>query len=118
MPERPSSGHRSARPKPCPVIAACVAAATALSVSCSGEAVRHRTIAFTFADNTAWLQVRAYISTMTAWPVSLSDHTYVEWSSRFDCDEADEDKTISQVRDGVLTPGLRALKQRFGSAGS
>ena len=38
----------------------------------------------------------------------------VEWSSRFDCDEADEDKVTAQVRDGILVPGLRALEQRFG----
>ena len=37
MPKRPSSGHRSAGPKPCPVMAAYAAAATALSASCSGE---------------------------------------------------------------------------------
>jgi hypothetical protein len=53
---------------------------------------------------------------MTARPVTLSDQTYVEWSSRFDCDEGDEDKVIAAVRDGVLVPGLRALEQRFGSA--
>jgi hypothetical protein len=44
----------------------------------------------------------------------LSDHTYIEWVSRFDCDESDEDAMITQVRDGVLAPGLKALEQRFG----
>jgi len=43
----------------------------------------------------------------------MSDHTYVEWSSRFDCDEADEDKVIAGIRDGVLIPGLTAIEQRF-----
>jgi hypothetical protein len=38
----------------------------------------------------------------------------IEWVSRFDCDESDEDAMITQVRDGVLTAGLKALKQRFG----
>jgi hypothetical protein len=38
----------------------------------------------------------------------------VEWSSRFDCDEADADKAVAAVRDGVLVPGLRALERRFG----
>jgi hypothetical protein len=47
----------------------------------------------------------------------VSDHTYVEWSSRFGCDEADEDKVLAGIRDGVLIPGLRALAQRFGPAG-
>ncbi len=75
-----------------------------------------RTIAFTFGDNAAGLRVRSYNSTMTARPVTLSDQTYVEWSSRFGCDEADEDKMITQIRDGVLAPGLRALEQRFESA--
>ncbi len=75
---------------------------------------RQRIIAFAFADN-AGLPVRGYTSTMTAHPVTLSDQTYVEWSSRFDCDEADEDKVAAAVRDGVLVPGLRALEQRFGS---
>ena len=51
---------------------------------------------------------------MVARPITLSNHAYVEWSSQFDCDEADEDKVITQVRDGVLTPGLKALEQRFG----
>jgi hypothetical protein len=58
--------------------------------------------------------VHGYSSTITARPVTVSDHTYVEWSSQFDCDEADKDKVITQVRDGVLVPGLRALEQRFG----
>ena len=29
----------------------------------------------------------------------------------------DEDKTVAQIRDGVLDPGLRALEDRFGTAG-
>ena len=78
---------------------------------------QHRAIAFTFADHAAGLPVRRYVSTITARPVTVSDHTYVEWSSRFDCDEADEDTTIAQIRDGVLVPGLKALEQRFGSGG-
>jgi len=62
------------------------------------------------------LPVRSYLSMMTARPVTLSDQTYVEWTSRFDCDEADEDKVTAAVRDGVLVPGLKALEQRFGPA--
>jgi hypothetical protein len=76
---------------------------------------QNRRIAFTFADHAAGLPVRSYTSTITARPVSVTGHTYVEWSSRFDCDEADEDKVLTQVRDGVLVPGLRALEQRFGA---
>jgi len=73
-----------------------------------------RAIAFTFADNAAGLRVRRYLSTMTARPITLSNHTFIEWVPRFDCDESDEDTMITQVRDGVLTPGLKALEQRFG----
>jgi polyketide cyclase/dehydrase/lipid transport protein len=76
---------------------------------------QQRIIAFAFGDN-AGLPVRSYMSMMTAQPVTLSGQTYVEWSSRFDCDEADEDKVIAAVRDGVLVPGLKALEQRFGLA--
>jgi hypothetical protein len=77
---------------------------------------QQRRITFTFADHAAGLPVRSYTSTITARPVTVTGHTYVEWSSRFDCDEADEDKVLTQVRDGVLVPGLRALEQRFGAA--
>jgi len=52
---------------------------------------------------------------MAARPITLSKKAYIEWWSQFDCDEADEDKVITQVRDGVLIPGLKALEQRFGS---
>src|SRR5438477_5692832 len=76
-----------------------------------------RSITLAFGDN-AGLPVRSYRSTITARPVILTDDTYVEWSSRFDCDEADEDKAIAAIRDGVLVPGLRALGQRFGRAQS
>jgi len=76
---------------------------------------QQRTIAFAFDDN-AGLPVRSYMSMMTARPVTLSDQTYIEWTSRFDCDEADEDKITAAVRDGVLVPGLKALEQRFGPA--
>ena len=65
---------------------------------------QRRRIAFTFADRAAGLPVRSYTSAITVRPVSLSDHAYVEWSSRFDCDEADEDKAIAAIRDGVLVP--------------
>ena len=75
---------------------------------------QQRRIAFTFADHAAGLPVRCYTSTITARPVTVTGHAYVEWSSRFDCDEADEDKVIAQVRDGIMLPGLRALEQRFG----
>lgn len=74
---------------------------------------QQRSIALAFGDN-AGLPIRSYTSTMTVRPVTLSNQTYVEWSSRFDCDEADEDKSVAAVRDGVLVPGLRALEQRFG----
>ncbi len=73
---------------------------------------QQRIITFAFADN-AGLPVRSYMSMMTVRPVTLSDQTYIEWSSRFDCDEADEDKVAAAVRDGVLAPGLKALEQRF-----
>jgi hypothetical protein len=76
-----------------------------------------RVIAFTFADNVAGLRVRRYQSMMSARSVTSGDHTYVEWVSRFDCDESDEDITVTQVRDGVLNPGLQALEQRFGPSG-
>jgi hypothetical protein len=76
---------------------------------------QQRTIAFAFGDN-AGLPVRSYRSMMTVQPVTLGDHTYVEWSSRFDCDEADEDKVTAAVRDGVLVTGLKALEQLFGLA--
>ena|SRR5579859_4362766 len=78
---------------------------------------QHR-IAFTFADHAAGLPVRYYTSTITARPVTVTEHTYVEWSSGFDCDKADQDKAIAAIRDGVLVPGLKALEQRFGPASS
>jgi polyketide cyclase/dehydrase/lipid transport protein len=76
---------------------------------------QQRIIAFAFRDS-AGLPVRSYMSMMSAQPITLSDQTYVEWSSRFDCDEADEDEAIAAIRDGVLVPGLKALEQRFGVA--
>jgi Polyketide cyclase / dehydrase and lipid transport len=78
---------------------------------------QRRRIAFTFADRAAGLPVRSYASTITVQLVTLTGHAYVEWSSRFDCDEADEDKAIAAIRDGVLVPGLKALEQRFSFAG-
>jgi hypothetical protein len=59
--------------------------------------------------------VRNYLSTMTVRPVTVGNGTYVEWWSRFDCDQPDEEKTTAQIRDGVLVPGLRALGDRFGA---
>jgi Polyketide cyclase / dehydrase and lipid transport len=75
-----------------------------------------RTIAFSFADGAGGLAVRNYLSTMTVRPVTTGNQAYVEWCSRFDCDAPDEDKVISQISDGVLVPGLKALEQRFGPA--
>ena len=77
---------------------------------------QQRRIAFTFADHAVGLPVRSYMSTITARPVTVSDYTYVEWSSEFDCDEADQDKVIAGIRHGVFLPGLRALEQRLGPA--
>lgn len=76
---------------------------------------QQRIIAFAFGDS-AGLPVRGYVSVMAVRPVTLNDQAYVEWSSRFDCDEVDEDKVIAAVREGVLVPGLKALEQRFGAA--
>src|SRR5712691_1693816 len=72
-------------------------------VSLDGQ---HRAIAFTSATTPPGC---VSAGTFPRWPVpiTLSDHACVEWSSQFDCDEADEDKMITQVRDCVLTPGLR-----------
>jgi hypothetical protein len=77
---------------------------------------RNRTLTFTFADNAGGLPVRDYRSQLTVRPVTVSDHTYVEWSSGFDCDDADTTKVVAQVRDGVLVPGLTALARRFAPA--
>ena len=77
---------------------------------------QQRRIAFTFADHAAGLPIRSYTSMITVRPVTVTGHAYVEWSSRFDCDEADEDKVTAQIHDGIMVPGLRALEQRFGSA--
>lgn len=57
---------------------------------------RHRKITFTFADHAAGLPVRNYLSTRTVRPVTIGNHAYVEWLSRFDCDEPDEDKTAAR----------------------
>ena len=75
-----------------------------------------RTIAFSFADGAGGLAVRNYLSTMTVRPVTTGNQAYVEWCSRFDCNAPDEDKVISQISDGGLVPGLKALEQRFGPA--
>jgi hypothetical protein len=75
-----------------------------------------QTIAFSFADGAASLAVRNYLSVMTVRPVTTGNQAYVEWCSRFDCDEPDEEKVISQISEGVLVPGLKALEQRFGPA--
>ena len=75
-----------------------------------------RTIAFSFADGAAGLAVRNYLSIMTVRPVTTGNQAYVEWCSRFDCDEPDEEKVISQISEGVLVPGLKALEQWFGPA--
>ena len=79
---------------------------------------QQRRIAFTFADHAAGLPIRSYTSMMTVRPVTVTGYAYVEWSSRFDCDEADEDKAIAAIRDGVFVPGLKALEQRFQPAQS
>jgi hypothetical protein len=44
------------------------------------------------------------------------DGALVSWSSRYDCDAADEAAVLAQVRDGVLRPGLAALAARFAEA--
>ena len=76
-----------------------------------------RTLMFTFADNAGGLPVRGYLSRLTARPVTVGNHTYVEWSSEFDCEEAESAKVVAQVRDGVLVPGLTALAERFAGSG-
>ena len=61
---------------------------------------QRRRIAFTFADHARQgCRSAPTRPLLTARPVTLSNQTYVEWSSRFDCDEADEDKAIAAVRD-------------------
>ena len=77
---------------------------------------RHRTMAFTFADEGGGLPVRNYVSTMTVRPVTVSDETFIEWRAQFDCDQSAEDKVVAQVEDGVLTPGLEALARRWPTA--
>jgi len=73
---------------------------------------RARRIEFAFED-TAGLPVRDYVSAMRVEPVDDGRRTFVAWSATFDCDAADVDKVIGQVRDGIFNPGLAALGQRF-----
>jgi hypothetical protein len=75
---------------------------------------RDRTISYVF-DDSAGLPVRDYRCTLGAMPVTDVDHTFVQWEARFDCDAADEDAVITQVRQ-FLEPGLAALAERFSTA--
>jgi hypothetical protein len=57
------------------------------------------------------LPVRDYVSTLSV--TAAGDGALVTWSSRYDCDAADEPAVVAQVRDGILRPGLAALTDRF-----
>jgi hypothetical protein len=72
---------------------------------------RARTIAYVF-DDSAGLPVRDYGCVMRVVPVTEVDHTLVQWEARFDCDAADVDSVVAQVRQ-FLVPGLTALAERF-----
>jgi hypothetical protein len=72
-----------------------------------------RSTTFRF-DDSAGLPVRDYVSTLSV--MAAGDGTLVTWSSRYDCDAADEPAVVAQVRDGILRPGLAALTGRFAAA--
>ena len=75
---------------------------------------RARMISYIF-DDTAGLPVRDYGCVMRLAPVTDADHTLVQWEASFDCDAADQDDVVAQVREFLL-PGLAALTQHFSPA--
>jgi Polyketide cyclase / dehydrase and lipid transport len=73
-----------------------------------------RMVSYVF-DDSAGLPVRDYGCVLRVVPVTDVDRTFVQWEARFDCDAADEDNVMAQVRQ-FLVPGLAALAQRFSPA--
>jgi len=67
-----------------------------------------------FRFDSAGLPVRGYVSRISVAPAGAG--TVVTWSSRHDCDAADEPAVVTAVRDGILRPGLAALVTRFAPA--
>jgi hypothetical protein len=74
-----------------------------------------RSIRYAFEDN-GGLPVRGYVSGMRV--LAAGARSVVEWDARYDCDEADEEKVATAVRDGVLLSGLTALQARFATEGA
>jgi hypothetical protein len=72
-------------------------------------------IRYAFEDD-GGLPVRDYVSGMRV--IAAGARSVVEWDARYDCDEADQDKVAAAVRDGVLLPGLTALRTRFAPEGA
>jgi hypothetical protein len=56
---------------------------------------------------------RNYHSTMRVHLVSESGGTFVTWSGRYDCDEADAKANDEMVAGGLYVPGLARLRDLF-----
>lgn len=54
-----------------------------------------------------------YIATLKLTPITDGNRTFAEWSTEFDCDEAQERELAENIGQGVFQAGFNALKQRF-----
>jgi uncharacterized protein YndB with AHSA1/START domain len=58
--------------------------------------------------------VRRYVATTRAAPVTDTGHTFVEWWAEYDAEAADEARLTDFFAGAVFADGLAALKKRFG----
>jgi uncharacterized protein YndB with AHSA1/START domain len=58
--------------------------------------------------------VRRYLATTRAAPVTDTGHTFVEWWAEYDAEAGDEARLTDFFAGAVFADGLAALKKRFG----
>lgn len=86
-----------------------------------GNVVRERLVAIDDVDRSYTYEftdpgpfpVRSYRSTIRVAPVSDTGEAFVEWSSWFDTDAADEPGLTRQYSDGVYAAGIASLRSKF-----
>ena len=69
---------------------------------------------FTYEITESPFDVRRYVATTRAAPVTDTGHTFVEWWAEYDSEGGDEARLTDFFAGAVFGDGLAALKKRFG----
>ena len=61
------------------------------------------------------MPVANYVATLRLTPITVGNHTFIEWWAEFDVTAGPPEAQVEGIGDGVFVPGFEALDRKLGT---